>query len=90
MTLPRLIGALVVSAAVAIAVLPSAFAADGSFQPHCYGTAKLGERSEGQTIYKFACDKDIAGYTIVALNRGVDRSKSLGPLSLDSNRSSSR
>ena len=73
MTLPRLLGGAAVLAAVAVAVLPSAFAADGSFQPNCLGSAKLGEsRADGEIFYKFACDRKIAGYSIVALNRTVD------------------
>jgi hypothetical protein len=73
MTLPRLLGALAALAAVAAATLPSAFAADGSFQPTCRGSAKLGEnRADGDIAYKFACSKDIAGYSLIALNRTVD------------------
>src|ERR687887_668727 len=72
MTLPRLLGGLAVVAA-AIAVLPSAFAADGSFQPNCLGSAKLGEdRAGGEILYRFACDTKIAGYSIISLNRSVD------------------
>ena len=60
-------------AALAVAVLPSAFAADGSFQPNCRGSAKLGEsRADGEIDYKFACGTNIAGYSIIALNRSVD------------------
>ena len=73
MTLPRLLGALAVTAALAAALLPSAFAADGSFQPTCRGSAKLGEsRADGEILYKFACSANIAGYSVVALNRSVD------------------
>ena len=73
MTLPRLLGALAASAALTLAVLPSAFAADGSFQPTCLGSAKLGEsRADGDILYRFACSSEIAGYSIVALNRSVD------------------
>ena len=73
MTLPRLLGGLVVLAAIAVAVLPSAFAADGSFQPNCVGSAKLGEdRAGGEVLYKFACDAKIAGYSIISLNKSVD------------------
>jgi hypothetical protein len=76
MTVPRRLGALsalAVLAAVAVAVLPSAFAADGSFQPHCLGSAKLGEsRADGEVLYKFVCDTKIAGYSIIALNKSVD------------------
>jgi hypothetical protein len=73
MTLPRLLGALAVTAALAVAVLPSAFAADGSFQPNCLGSAKLGEnRADGEVTYKFACSSDIAGYSIITLNKQVD------------------
>ena len=43
MTLPRLLGVLAVLTALGVATLPSAFAADGSFQPNCLGSAKLGE-----------------------------------------------
>ena len=73
MTLPRLLGALAALAAIAVAVLPSAFAADGSFQPNCRGSAKLGEsRADGEIFYKFACSAKIAGYSIISLNRTVD------------------
>jgi hypothetical protein len=73
MTLPRLLGALAASAVLAVAVLPSAFAADGSFQPNCLGSAKLGEsRADGDINYKFACSSGIAGYSIIALNKTVD------------------
>jgi hypothetical protein len=73
MTLPRLLGALAASAALAVAVLPSAFAADGSFQPNCLGSAKLGEsRADGDIAYRFACSSDVAGYSIIALNKTVD------------------
>ena len=72
MTLSRLLGGLAVVAA-AIAVLPSAFAADGSFQPNCLGSAKLGEdRADGEVLYKFACDAKVAGYSIISLNKSVD------------------
>ena len=71
MTLPRLLVAL---AALAVVALPSsAVAADGSFQPTCRGSAKLGEnREEGQVAYRFFCDANIAGFSLVALNRTVD------------------
>src|SRR5262245_38709934 len=76
MTLSRLFAgtaAIAALAAVAVAVLPSAFAADGSFQPSCLGSAKLGEsRTDGDVLYKFACDTNIAGYSVIALNRSVD------------------
>ena len=73
MTLPRLLGALAASVALAVAVLPSAFAADGSFQPNCLGSAKLGEnRDDGEVLYKFACSSAIAGYSIVTLNKQAD------------------
>jgi hypothetical protein len=73
MTLPRLVGALAAFAAVAVAVLPSAFAADGSFQPKCLGSAKLGEsRADNETIYKFACDTTVAGYSVITLNKQID------------------
>jgi hypothetical protein len=73
MTLPRLLGALAASAALAVAVLPSAFAADGSFQPNCLGSAKLGEnRTDNEVLYKFACSSDIAGYSVITLNKQVD------------------
>ena len=73
MTLPRLLGGIAVLAAIAVSVLPSAFAADGSFQPNCRGSAKLGEdRAGGEILYKFACDTKIAGYSIISLNRSVD------------------
>jgi hypothetical protein len=71
MTLPRLLVALV---ALALVALPSsAVAADGSFQPTCRGSAKLGEsRADGEVAYRFFCDASIAGYSLVALNRTVD------------------
>lgn len=71
MTLPRLLVALV---ALAIVALPSsAVAADGSFQPNCRGSAKLGEnREDGEVAYHFLCDASISGYSLVALNREVD------------------
>jgi hypothetical protein len=71
MTLPRLLVALV---ALAIVALPSsAVAADGSFQPTCRGSAKLGEaRADGEVVYHFLCDASISGYSLVALNRSVD------------------
>jgi hypothetical protein len=73
MTLPRLLGALAAVAAVGVATLPSAFAADGSFQPNCLGSAKLGEnRADGEVLYKFACDREIRGYSIATLNKQVD------------------
>jgi hypothetical protein len=73
MTLPRLLGALAASAALTLAVLPPAFAADGSFQPNCLGSAKLGEsRADNEVHYKFACSSDIAGYSIITLNKQVD------------------
>jgi hypothetical protein len=73
MTLPRLLGAIVATCTLAAATAPSAFAADGSFQPTCRGSAKLGEsREDGDIGYKFACSSAIAGYSIVVLNRTVD------------------
>ena len=73
MTLPRLLGILAAIAALGVATLPSAFAADGSFQPNCLGSAKLGEnRGDGEVLYKFACGSDIAGYSIITLNKQVD------------------
>ena len=76
MTPPRLLGAAATAAtvaAIAVAVLPSAFAADGSFQPNCLGSAKLGEsRADGEILYKFACSAKISGFSVIALNRSVD------------------
>jgi hypothetical protein len=73
MTLPRLVGALAALAAVGVATLPSAFAADGSFQPTCRGSAKLGEsRADNEVAYKFTCDTTIGGYSIVTLNKQID------------------
>ena len=73
MTLPRLLGALAVVAILGAAVLPSAFGADGSFQPNCLGSSKVGEnRADNEVLYKFACSSDIAGYSIITLNKQVD------------------
>ena len=73
MTLPRLLGVLAASAVLAVAVVPSAFAADGSFQPICLGSAKLGEsRADGDVAYKFACSSAIAGYSVITLNKTID------------------
>jgi hypothetical protein len=73
MTLPRQLGTLAAVLALAVIAAPSAFAADGSFQPTCRGSAKLGEsRADGDIAYKFACSSAIAGYSIFALNRTVD------------------
>ena len=71
MTLPRLLVAVV---ALAVVALPSsAIAADGSFQPTCRGSAKLGEsRADGDIAYRFLCDANIAGYSLISLNRTVD------------------
>jgi hypothetical protein len=73
MTLPRLLGVLAVLTAVGVATLPSAFAADGSFQPTCLGSAKLGEnRADNEVLYKFACSSEIEGYSIITLNKQID------------------
>jgi hypothetical protein len=73
MTLSRLLGAVAAVAAVGVATLPSAFAADGSFQPTCLGSAKLGEnRADGEVLYKFACSTEIKGYSITTLNKQID------------------
>jgi hypothetical protein len=62
------------AATVAIAVVPAgARSADGSFAPTCMGSALLGEsREDGQVAYRFACDTEIRGYSIIALDRQVD------------------
>jgi hypothetical protein len=68
------LGLVLAAAALATTALPAAArAADGSFQPTCKGSASLGEdRQAGEVVYRWACNADIAGYSIIALTRQVD------------------
>jgi hypothetical protein len=60
--------------AIAAAIVPTAArAADGSFAPICLGSARLGEdRAEGQVAYRFGCNTEVRGYSVLALDRQVD------------------
>jgi hypothetical protein len=66
----RLLLALVLAAA-GLAATPLAARAD-VFDPTCHGRLALGQnRADGEVAYRVACSDDIAGYSIVLLNRQV-------------------
>lgn len=74
---PRLtLLALALAVATAAAALAPSFAqaqSSGPFIPICLGSAKLGEsRTDGEVAYRFGCNEDVVGYSIIALDRQVD------------------
>jgi hypothetical protein len=89
MTLPNILprrrhSLAILLAAGGLAATPlAARAADPPYDPTCHGRIALGEdRTEGQVAYSLACSDDIAGYSIVTLNRQV-ASFDTEPVTLD-------